>query len=191
MLRGPSSLAVCSWARTFCRHRLRQKAVSPMSAHFPDSETIHTVLSLATRAPSIHYSEPGTAGWRPDQSLHLYGDRSMHLPNTDPDSRDLLLSCGASLHHCVIVLSAFGWQATVHRFPNSSEPEHLAAVEVYRPAATELDVTLAAAIPRRRTDRQLVAGARCRYQLDGRPRGTRGRDVATSRVTSEAARDCG
>ena len=160
-----------------------------MSAHFPDSETIHTVLSLATRAPSIHYSEPWHCGLA--QSLHLYGDRSMHLPNTDPDSRDLLLSCGASLHHCVIVLSAFGWQATVHRFPNSSEPEHLAAVEVYRSAATELDVTLAAAIPRRRTDRQLAAGARCRYQLDGRPRGTRGRDVATSRVTSEAARDCG
>jgi hypothetical protein len=45
-------------------------------------------------------------------------------------------------------------QARVHRLPNPDEPEHLAAVEVYRHPATEVDVMLAAAIPRRRTDRR-------------------------------------
>jgi nitroreductase len=124
-----------------------------MSAQFPDRETIHTVLSLATRAPSIHNSQPWR--WRIGaRGLHLYADRSRHLVNTDPDSRDLLLSCGATLHHCVVALAALGWQAKVHRFPNPAEIDHLAAVEVYRNPATELDVTLAAAIPRRRTDRR-------------------------------------
>ncbi len=124
-----------------------------MNARFPDRQTIHTALSLATRAPSIHNSQP----WRwkvGKESLHLYADPDRQLPNTDPDSRDLLLSCGASLHHAVVALAALGWQAKVNRFPNPLEPNHLAAIEVYRQPTTELDVTLAAAIPRRRTDRR-------------------------------------
>jgi hypothetical protein len=125
-----------------------------MNARFPDHDTIRRVLSLATRAPSIHNSQPWQ--WRVGtQSLRLYADPDRHLPNADPDSRDLLLSCGASLHHAVVALAALGWQAKVHRLPNPAEPDHLAAIEVYRHSASELDVTLAAAIPRRRTDRRL------------------------------------
>jgi nitroreductase len=124
-----------------------------MSAHFPDRETIHAVLSLASRAPSVHNTQPWR--WRVgSDSLHLYADRELHLPNTDPDGRDLILSCGIALHHCVVALAALGWQSKVHRLPNPDEPEHLAAVEVQRHAASEVDVTLAAAIPRRRTDRR-------------------------------------
>lgn len=124
-----------------------------MSVHFPDRETIHTVLSLATRAPSVHNSQPWH--WRVgSRSMHLYADTTRQLPHTDPDRRDLTLSCGASLHHCVVALAALGWQAKVHRFPNPDEPEHLAAIEVYRHPGTDLDITLAAAIPRRRTDRR-------------------------------------
>jgi nitroreductase len=124
-----------------------------MNTRFPDHETIHAVLSLATRAPSIHNSQPWR--WRVgEQSLHLYADKSMRLPNTDPDGRELMLSCGAALHHCVVALAALGWQAKVHRFPNPAEPDHVAAVEVYHYPASDLDITLAAAIPRRRTDRR-------------------------------------
>ncbi|HJT96068.1 MAG TPA: nitroreductase family protein [Mycobacterium sp.] len=127
-----------------------------MSARFPDHDTIHTVLSLATRAPSIHNSQPWR--WRVGaQSLHLYADTDRHLPNTDPDSRDLLLSCGASLHHAVVALAALGWQAKVHRLPDPLQPTHLAAIELSRHPASELDIALAAAIPRRRTDRRHYA----------------------------------
>ena len=106
-----------------------------MNATFPDRETIHTALSLATRAPSIHNSQPWR--WRVGtQSLHLYADPERHLHNVDPDSRNLLLSCGISLHHAVVALAALGWQAKVHRLPNPAEPDHLAAIEVYPHAAT-------------------------------------------------------
>lgn len=125
----------------------------PMSAHFPDRETVHAVLSLAIRAPSVHNTQPWR--WRVGaNSLHLYVDHELQLPSTDPDGRDLMLSCGIALNHCVVALAALGWQSKIHRLPNSDAPEHLAAVEVYRRPASEIDITLAAAIPRRRTDRR-------------------------------------
>lgn len=127
-----------------------------MNPRFPDRKTIHTVLSLATRAPSIHNSQPWR--WRVgEEGLRLYVDAERQLPNTDPDSRDLLLSCGASLHHAVVALAAMGWQSKVHWLPDPLHPAHLATIEVSRHPASELDITLAAAIPRRRTDRRHYA----------------------------------
>jgi nitroreductase len=124
-----------------------------MNTHFPDVETIRSALSLAVRAPSVHNSQPWQ--WRVGQhSLHLYANPDLHLPHTDPDARDLMLSCGAALNHCAVALAALGWQSKIHRFPNPTEPDHLAALELRRYPATEVDVTLAAAIPRRRTDRR-------------------------------------
>ena len=127
-----------------------------MSAHFPDVETVRSALSLATRAPSVHNSQPWQ--WRVgEHSLHLYSDPELHLPHTDPDARDMLLSCGAALNHCVVAFAALGWQSKVHRFPNPSDAHHLAALELHRYPANEVDVTLAAAIPRRRTDRRFFS----------------------------------
>lgn len=120
---------------------------------FPDRQTLHAVLDLATRAPSVHNSQP----WRwcvdPD-GLHLFADPTRHLPRTDTDRRDLMLSCGAALHHCTVALAATGWHARVHRLPDPRTPEHLAAIEVSPRPADDLDVVLSTAITRRRTDRR-------------------------------------
>jgi hypothetical protein len=124
-----------------------------MSAHFPDRGTIRSALLLAGRAPSVHNSQPWN--WRVGpQSLHLYANPNLRLPYTDPEARDLILSCGAALHHCEIALAALGWQCKIERLPNPDDPDHLAVVTVHRNPATELEVALAAAIPRRRTDRR-------------------------------------
>ncbi|TGD87948.1 NAD(P)H nitroreductase [Mycolicibacterium sp. CH28] len=124
-----------------------------MSAYFPDPETVRAVLTLASQAPSVHNSQPWH--WRVGpRSLDLYADPSRHLPRTDPDRRDMLVSCGAALHHCTVALAALGWQAKIHRFPNPTDRDHLASIEVHPQQAGELDVTLAAAIARRRTDRR-------------------------------------
>lgn len=124
-----------------------------MSVEFPDPDTIRAALGMANRAPSVHNSQPWQ--WRVwDESLHLYADPTRHLPKADPDRRDLLLSCGAALHHCTVALAGLGWHARVQRLPNPAEPDHLASVQLSAQKPDELDIVLAGAISRRRTDRR-------------------------------------
>ena len=119
----------------------------------PDHETIRAALALAIRAPSVHNSQPWR--WRVgDESVHLYADTERHLMHIDPARRDMLLSCGVALQHFTVALAALGWHSRVHRFPNPAQPEHLAAVEIGTRGSSEQDIALAAAIPRRRTDRR-------------------------------------
>ena len=120
---------------------------------FPEPATLRAVLTMATQAPSIHNSQPWR--WRVGpQSLGLYADPSQQLPHADPDRRNLIVSCGITLHHCVVALAAMGWHATVHRLPNPADPDHLAILTVVEQPAVELEFVLAAAIGRRRTDRR-------------------------------------
>ncbi len=141
-----------------CRRILRHvtafsETPEPPTGEFPDAETLRTVLSLATRAPSVHNSQPWY--WRVGkESLHLYADRSRHLAETDADERDLMVSCGMGLHHATVALAAVGWRARVHRFPNPADPDHLASLELSPTEPTITDISLAAAIPQRRTDRR-------------------------------------
>lgn len=124
-----------------------------MDSELPDRATVEAALALAVRAPSVHNSQPWR--WRVgDESVQLYADRSHQLPRIDPDGRDLMLSCGVALHHFTVALSALGWSAEVHYFPNPADPHHLASVAILGPAHGDQDIALAAAIPRRRTDRR-------------------------------------
>lgn len=119
----------------------------------PDVDTLRTVLTSAVRAPSVHNSQP----WRwqvGTDRMRLFAEPGLHLRHIDPDRRDLLLSCGATLHHAVVAFAALGWQARVYRFPDSKDPNHLATLTLSPRTATEPEITLAAAIPRRRTDRR-------------------------------------
>lgn len=124
-----------------------------MTTHRIDRRTVRSALDLAVRAPSVHNSQPWR--WRlADRGVHLYADRDRRLPATDPDGRDLLVSCGAALHHLRIALAAVGIGSAVHRIPNPAEPDHLAAVQLHERPPAEADIRLAAAIGRRRTDRR-------------------------------------
>ena len=124
-----------------------------MKEHRPDQHTVLGAIALANRAPSVHNTQP----WRwliGDESIHLMADQTRRVPATDPDGRDLLLSCGAALHHLRVALGALGWRAIVHRLPNPGNPDHLAAVEFAPKTPSTEDITLVGAISRRRTDRR-------------------------------------
>lgn len=119
----------------------------------PDHSTVLAAIELANRAPSVHNTQP----WRwllGDESMHLMADRTRALPVTDPDGRDLLLSCGAALHHLRVAFAALGWRTVVHRMPNRHDPDHLAAIETRPCIPGDDDVAIASAIARRRTDRR-------------------------------------
>lgn len=130
-----------------------------MDAEFPDAATVHTAVELAVRAPSVHNSQPWR--WRADPRdrarVHLLADPARRLQRVDPAGRDLLISCGAALHHAVVAFTALGWHATVRRLPDPADPTHLAVLELRRDRAEAATVGLAAAIPRRRTDRRLYS----------------------------------
>ncbi|MEU0504292.1 NAD(P)H nitroreductase [Nocardia sp. NPDC005998] len=124
-----------------------------MNDRLPDYHTIEAALALAVRAPSVHNTQP----WRfriGDRGLHLYLDPARALPSTDPDQRDLVLSCGAALHHLRIALAGLGWSAVVQRLPDAVNPNHLASIELVPHRPTMTDTALSAAITRRQTDRR-------------------------------------
>ena len=120
---------------------------------FPEQGTIHAALEMAVRAPSLHNSQPWR--WRiGDRSIHLYADQSRNLEATDPEGRELIISCGAALHHLRVALAALGWTCTIHRLPDRSDLRHLAAIELEATEPSADAVVLAAQINRRRSDRR-------------------------------------
>lgn len=128
-----------------------------MTPAAPDRQTMLAALALGTRAPSIHNTQPWR--WRIGEStVHLYAAPGLRLIHTDPDGRELMLSCGAVLHHTVVAFAALGWQAIVRRFPDPDDDDHLASLELRPWTPTQSDIALVGAIPRRRTDRRIFAG---------------------------------
>ena len=65
----------------------RSSEVNQMPETFPDHQTICAAMALATRAPSVHNTQPWR--WRIGaNSVHLYAESSLHLIHTDPDGRE-------------------------------------------------------------------------------------------------------
>ncbi|MDX3189679.1 hypothetical protein PV458_14850 [Streptomyces sp. MN03-5084-2B] len=123
-----------------------------MDRRIPDTATVESAVALALRAPSARNTQPWC--WRIGYStLHLFADEDRPLP--DLGEREVLLGCGAALHHVRVAFAALGWGAEVRRLPDPDDPAHLAVVTPH-PAGppTEETTALAAAIPRRRTDRR-------------------------------------
>lgn len=118
------------------------------------SDVLHAALELAVRAPSIHNTQPWRFRVDDDGTLHLYADPTRRLPATDPDERDLMISCGAVLHHLRTALAALGYLAVTDYLPDPTNPNHLATIETIPRPATRDALTLAVSIPRRHSDRR-------------------------------------
>ena len=123
------------------------------------SEVQHDALDRAARdalrAPSIFNTQPWT--WRIDgAALELSPDWSRQVRVADSIGNELLLSCGAALHHARVSLAADGW--TFHVEEMRPGTEVLARVTlVDRAPVDPAAVRLREAIARRRTDRRPYA----------------------------------
>jgi nitroreductase len=114
---------------------------------------VAAVLETAARAPSLRNLQPWR--WRVDRTgVHLYADWDRRAGDTPNDRRDVLLGCGAVLHHCAVAFAATGWHPRVHRISDPADDSHLAVLEVIEQRPDEAQVELAAAIPVRRADRR-------------------------------------
>jgi nitroreductase len=115
--------------------------------------TLRRIVELATRAPSVHNTQPWS--WRGGpHSLELYADRTRQLPACDPDGRNLVISCGAALHQAQVAADALGWSATVTRLPDSEQPDLLARLALAPGTPSRHAPELLDAIDKRCTDRR-------------------------------------
>lgn len=90
---------------------------------------VRQIVEDACRAPSVHNTQPWRWRWDGDR-LELGADRSRQLMVTDPEGRNLTISCGAALHHLQVAAQALGWEARVERCPDPARPDLLAVVSL-------------------------------------------------------------
>ena len=116
-------------------------------------EVLMRATERALRAPSVHNSQPWQ--WRiSDGVVELHADPNRHLIGTDPDRRDLVISCGAALHHLRVALADLGVSTTTERLPDPEDGTLLAVMRPVDGPVDAHDAALAAAIEERRSDRR-------------------------------------
>ena len=124
-----------------------------MSGRRVPPRTLRRIVELATRAPSVHNTQPWR--WRgTPRSLELHADRSRQLQAGDPEGRNLVISCGAALHHARVAADALGWAAEVTVLPDPDQPDLLARLDLTPAPPSHHAPELLEAIGHRCTDRR-------------------------------------
>ena len=126
-------------------------------AEFPAAgtraEQLRFLLGYALLAPSTHNSQP----WRfrlAGERVELVADRTRALPVSDPEDRELTLSCGCALYHLRVAIRRFGWGGETVTWPDPTDPDLFARAGLGEPgAATPEELAEFGAILRRRTHR--------------------------------------
>ncbi|MFJ2299949.1 Acg family FMN-binding oxidoreductase [Oerskovia paurometabola] len=118
-----------------------------------DDPRIERILAAASRAPSVHNTQP----W----SVHVHGttldvraDDSRRLTHADPAGREMFISCGAFLANLRVAARRESFRPVLTLLPDDADPALFARVDLVPgvlPDADELD--LAVAIDRRSTSR--------------------------------------
>lgn len=120
--------------------------------------TLTALVHAATLAPSSHNTQPWM--FRLDGTVvDLLADRTRALPVNDPDDRELTLSCGCALFNLRVAAAAAGLQAKVQTFPDATDADLLARVNLEQAGACLAEAALHDAIAARRTYRERFSAA--------------------------------
>jgi hypothetical protein len=112
-----------------------------------------SLIAMAARAPSLHNSQP----WRfrlDGTAVELRADPERQLRQTDPDGREMLISCGGALYGLRLGLRRLGYQPVIEMLPDRAQPDLIARVRPgppERPSRDERDMI--ASMPHRHTHR--------------------------------------
>jgi nitroreductase len=118
-----------------------------------DEQDWMQVVAAATRAPSIHNTQPWRFVATPER-LDVFLDPDRALPVLDPSGRQQVISCGSAVEFALVALTAAGRTAEVDVLPDAGDPAHLATIRVTgERSSTAEDRALAGAIDRRHTVR--------------------------------------
>lgn len=90
------------------------------------------VVAAATRAPSIHNTQPWRFVARGD-ALEVHLDRERALPVLDPTGRQQIISCGVAVELALVALRGAGHEARAESLPDPADPDHLATVRAGAP----------------------------------------------------------
>lgn len=116
-------------------------------------EKLKFILNYAILAPSSHNTQPWC--FKIDSgAIYLLADRTRSLPVADPDGRELIISCGAALFNLRIALHHFGYTGKIKTFPDPTNPDLLACIELGHSSGETTDGKLLfQAIKKRHTNR--------------------------------------
>ena len=104
-------------------------------------------------APSSHNTQP----WRfriAARYIDIVADRTRSLRVTDPQGRELTISCGCALLNLRIAALHLGLVSESHLFPDGVDSDTIARVEFSPNPVVDADPALFGAIPTRRTYRK-------------------------------------
>jgi len=118
------------------------------------SARLAAVVRFAVLAPSSHNSQPWLFRVEGDR-LELWADRTRALAVSDPEDRELTISCGCALLNLRIALRNFGQRIACQLLPDPAQPDLLVRIRLegdQDPGPDDRD--LYRAITQRRTNRQ-------------------------------------
>jgi nitroreductase len=146
-------------------------------------------LAAAAAAPSIHNTQPWLFRPRGD-TVDVLADRRRQLATLDPEGREMFVSIGAAVFNLRVAVRAHGRQPQVRLVPDPGEPDLAARMSIRDdvPAAGAA-LALAAAIPRRHTNRRPFADKPVPYGTLEELAAAAAAESATLLVVDPALRD--
>ena len=126
-----------------------------------DRQVEQVLLEAATRAPSVHNSQPWRFTVGPCR-IAVHADPERQLRVADAPGRALLVSCGAAVMNLRVAAEHLGFHPRVRLLPAPDDPTLVAVLEVdhrHHPGASGLG-DLYPAVAGRRTNRYPFSGRR-------------------------------
>jgi nitroreductase len=118
----------------------------------PTPDELRAIVEAAIAAPSSHNTQPWLFALSGNE-IELRADRARQLAVTDPDGRELTISCGAALLNLRAAAAGQGLTVETQLLPDADEPDLLARVALAPGDPDHVLARLAVAIPDRHTTR--------------------------------------